>query len=97
MWIPRTPDEAQKWHAATQREARFHGCLFAGLLWLSIVIILAGGWIAGGRAGVIAQDSVAAGSFWSRFASLLLLSLVYPSPTGCIAVSASANWREHFR
>jgi hypothetical protein len=37
--------------------------------------ILAGGWIAGGRAGVIAQDSVASGSFWSRFPIFALAGL----------------------
>ena len=67
MWIPRTPEEVTKWHIATQREARMHGWLIAGLVWLILTAILAGGWIAGGRAGVIAQDSVAGGSFWSRF------------------------------
>ena len=67
MWIPRTPEEITKWHAATQREARSAGWLVAGLSWLGLTAILAGGWIAGGRAGVIAQDSVAGGSFWSRF------------------------------
>jgi hypothetical protein len=67
MWIPRTPEEVEKWHAASQREARSHGWLIAGLSWLGIVVVLAGGWIAGGRAGVIAQDSVAGGSFWIRF------------------------------
>jgi hypothetical protein len=67
MWIPRTPEEIMKWHAATKREARSAGWLMAGLSWLGITALLAGGWIAGGRAGFITQDSVAGGSFWSRF------------------------------
>jgi hypothetical protein len=67
MWIPRTPEEVQKWHAATQREARSQGWLIAGLSWLGITALLAGGWIVGGRAGFITENSVAAGSFWSRF------------------------------
>jgi hypothetical protein len=67
MWIPRTPEEVAKWHTATVREARSAGWLIAGLSWLGITALLAGGWIVGGRAGFITENSVAAGSFWSRF------------------------------
>ncbi len=67
MWIARTQEEVTKWHAATKREARSAGWLIAGLSWLGITALLAGGWIVGGRAGFITENSVAAGSFWSRF------------------------------
>ena len=67
MWIPRTPEEVTKWHAATKREARLNGCLIAGASWLGTTAVLAGGWIAGSRAGVIEQNSDATGSFWSHF------------------------------
>ena len=77
MWIPRTPEEVEKWHAATRREARSQGCLIAGLAWVGIVVLLAGGWIAGGRAGVIAQESVVAGSFWMRFAIFTVMGFPF--------------------
>jgi hypothetical protein len=67
MWIERTPDEVKKWEAAAARAAQTHGRLVAVLSWLGITVVLAGGWIAGGRIGVVAQESVAAGSFWTRF------------------------------
>jgi hypothetical protein len=66
MWVQRTPDEMTKWHMAAAREARMSGLLVAGLSWLGITAILSGGWMAS-RWGVVAQDSVAAGSFCSRF------------------------------
>src|SRR5689334_10053650 len=75
MWIPRTPEEITKWHAATQREARMAGWLIAGLAWLIITALLAGGWIMGGRAGFLPENSVAAGSFWSRFPIFALAGL----------------------
>lgn len=75
MWVNRTSEETEKWKAAAAREARFHGLLFAGGCWLVITPILAGGWIAGGRMGVVAQDSVAAGSFWTRLPIFALLGL----------------------
>jgi hypothetical protein len=66
MWIKRTPEEVDKWHAATKREARMGGLLISGLAWAGVVVMLAGGWIAGGRVGVVAQESVRAGGFWTR-------------------------------
>ena len=75
MWTQRTPEEVKKWEAATAREARRHGWLVAGLSWLGITVILAGGWIAGGRAGVVAQESVAAGTFWTRFPIFAVVGL----------------------
>jgi hypothetical protein len=75
MWIPRTPEEAKKWHATTVREARTAGLFIAGLVWLGLTVLLAGGWIAGGRAGVIAQVSVSEGSFWGRLPIFALAGL----------------------
>src|ERR1017187_4033577 len=66
MWIPRTPEETQKWQDSTAREARFQGLIYAGGCWLGIAALLAGGCMAGANAGLIAQDSVSGGSFWSR-------------------------------
>src|SRR6266850_1199106 len=75
MWIQRTPEEVTKWHMSTTREARTHGLFVAGLSWLGITVVLAGGWIAGGRMGVVAQDSVSGGSFWSRFPIFAVVGL----------------------
>jgi len=76
MWISRTPEEVAKWNAAAAREARTHGFFVAGLSWLGITVVLAGGWIAS-RWGVAAQDSVAGGSFWSRFPIFAVLGLPF--------------------
>jgi hypothetical protein len=67
MWTPRTPEQILKWQASATREARFQASLYAGLCWFGIAAALAGGWMAGANAGLIAQDSIAAGSFWHRF------------------------------
>lgn len=64
--MPRTPEETQKWQDSTAREARFQGFIYAGGCWLGIAALLAGGCMAGANLGVIAQDSVSSGSFWSR-------------------------------
>ena len=66
MWIPRTPEEKLKWQASTAREAHFQGLLYAGLCWLGIAAVLAGGLMAGANAGIVVQGSVSGGSFWSR-------------------------------
>ena len=63
-----------------------HGLLVAGGSWLVLTIILAGGWIAGGRMGVVTQDSVAAGGFLDpvtniRRGRLARCVLVLPSRT----------------
>jgi hypothetical protein len=67
MWVQRTEDEIKEWNIATAREARTQGLIFAVGTWLGITAILAGGWIAGGRFGVVAESAVAGGGFWSRF------------------------------
>ena len=75
MWVQRTEQEIAEWNLATAREARTQGLVFAGFSWLGITAILAGGWIAGGRAGVVAQGAVAGGGFWSRFPIFALVGL----------------------
>jgi len=77
MWVPRTSEEVNNWHAATKREARTHGLLMAGLVWAGITALLAGGWIAGGRAGVIAQNGVAGGTFWTRVPIFAVLAVPF--------------------
>ena len=72
MWLPRTPEEVEQWHAATRREAKFQITLLTVLIWLGLSALVAGGWIAGNRFGVVVQESVS-GTFWSRF---LLFTLV---------------------
>lgn len=74
MWIPRTPEQVEKWHASSRREARFNGRLYAGGVCLIIPLILAGGWTAGAK-GTAAQGAVSGGSFWSRFLIFVLLCL----------------------
>jgi hypothetical protein len=77
MWVARTPEEVAKWESASAREARTQGLLTAGGLWLILTPILAGGWIAGARMGVVAQDSAAAGSFWSRLPIFAVVDLPF--------------------
>jgi hypothetical protein len=67
MWIQRTPKEIESWHTSTKRDARFQGFIFAGGVWFCLNVILAASWIAGGYAGLVAQDSVTEVGFWRRF------------------------------
>ena len=36
MWVQRTAEEIAQWHKATDREARSHGRVIAGMVWLGI-------------------------------------------------------------
>jgi hypothetical protein len=72
MWIPRTSEETQKWQDSTAHEARVQSLIYAGGCWLAIAALLAGGCMAGANFGIIAQDSVSGGSFWSRLPSFAL-------------------------
>src|ERR1043166_4510561 len=75
MWIERTAEEVAKWHEATAREARSHGRLIGGMVWVLVSLLGAGGWFVGVRAGLAVQHTVA-GSFVVRL--LLLAVLVFP-------------------
>ena len=75
MWVQRTTAETEKWRTAAASEAHTGGMVVAGVAWLVLTIILAGGWIAGGRVGVVAEQSVAPGNFWARLPIFAVLGL----------------------
>ena len=66
MWIQRQSDEVNKWQKAAEHEARSHGRLIAGIVWILVSIGAAGGsfFIMGGTALVFQRD--VSGSFWLR-------------------------------
>ncbi|MDR3458527.1 MAG: hypothetical protein P4N60_13840 [Verrucomicrobiae bacterium] len=67
MWIQRTPEEITKWQKAAESEARSHGRFIAGIVWVAVSMLCAGGWFIflSGGAGVVVQSDVS-GSFWLR-------------------------------
>src|SRR5215510_3502587 len=76
MWVERTPEEVEKWHEAARREARSHGRLIAGIAWVAISILMAGGWFVSFRGGFAAQQGQS-GSFWIRLPVIALIALPF--------------------
>src|SRR5258706_457821 len=76
MWVFRTPEEVTKWQAATLREARSHGRLMGGMVWLLVSMLLAGGWFVSFRTGVVAQQGTS-GSFWLRLPIAAAIALPF--------------------
>jgi len=66
MWVERTPEEMKKWSERTAKEARNHGRLMAGVVWILVSLMLAGGWVASARWNAVAQTGNPGGSFWFR-------------------------------
>jgi hypothetical protein len=54
-----------KWHEATAKEARSHGRLIGGMVWILVSVLVAGGWFVSFRAGFALHTS-GGGSFWLR-------------------------------
>ena len=75
MWIKRTPEEVAKWHEVTARDARSHGRLIGGMVWVLVSLFGACGWFVSLSAGFAMQRSVA-GSFWVRL--LVIGVIVFP-------------------
>ena len=66
MWIERTTDEIDQWHAATRRAARRRTLFFAGLIWAVCTVLLASGWyFVSVRTGMVLHRE-RPGTFWSR-------------------------------
>ena len=76
MWIQRTPEEIAKWHDASQREARSHGRLIAGMVLVIVPLLLAGGWFVSFRTGAAVQQSTS-GSFWVRLPIFVAFTLPF--------------------
>jgi len=76
MWVQRTPEEIAKWHEATAREALSHGRFIAGMVWILVSVLLAGGWFVSIRAGFAAQQSTS-GSFWLRLPIVAAVALPF--------------------
>ena len=76
MWIERTPEEIAKWQDATAREARSHGRLIGGMVWILVSVLFAGGWFVSFRAGYAVQQSNS-GSFWWRLPIIALVALPF--------------------
>lgn len=76
MWTQRTPEEVAKWHDATQREARSHGRLIAGMVLIIVPLLLAGGWFVSFRAGAAVHQSTT-GSFWMRLPIFVVVALPF--------------------
>ncbi len=76
MWTQRTPEEVAKWHEATEREARSHGRLIAGIVWVGVSVLVAGGWFVSFRGG-FATHSSTSGSFWLRLPIFAALALPF--------------------
>jgi len=74
MWVQRTPDEIAEWEKAAEIEARSYGRLIAGMVWILVSLLAAGGWFAffGGGAAIAVQRDVS-GGFWSRFPILAVV------------------------
>lgn len=67
MWTQRTTEEIAKWQKAAEGEARAHGRLIAGIVWILVAVVGAGGWLffsSGGNA--IGFQREVSGSFWLR-------------------------------
>jgi len=73
MWVQRTSEEIAKWHEATEREARSHGRIIAGVVWVLVPVLLAGGWFVSFRAGFAVQRNFW-GSFWLRLPVFAVLA-----------------------
>jgi len=67
MWIKRTPEEMIQWENRAQKEARSHGWLIAGIVWVLVSIFGATGcyFLFSGGFTVVAQDD-SSGRFWSH-------------------------------
>src|SRR5258705_11839093 len=78
MWIKRTPDEVAKWHETSAREARAHGRLIGGMIWVLGSLFAAGGWYVGFQSGVLIQFN-RGGTYWGRLvlSSLALFPISY--------------------
>jgi len=77
MWVQRTAEETAKWNEAAIREARNHGRLIAGMVWILVSAGLAGGWMASAQFAVIADTTQVGGSFWSRWPTFGLIMLPF--------------------
>jgi hypothetical protein len=75
MWIERTPEEIVKWQKSAEKEARSHGQLIGGGVWVLVSIFAASGWyfFLSGGFGVVAQKDVT-GNFWLRLPIFVLVS-----------------------
>jgi hypothetical protein len=76
MWIQRTPEEVAKWHEATAKEARSHGRLVAGLVWVGVAVFVAGDWFVSFRGG-FATHSSTTGSFLVRLPIVAAVALPF--------------------
>ncbi len=75
MWIQRTPDEIAKWNAAAEREALNHARLLAGIVWLLVCVVFAGGWsfiFASGTPVLVQINSPAIS--WLEFPTVVLIT-----------------------
>jgi hypothetical protein len=70
MWIKRTPDEVAKWHETSAQEARAHGRLIGGMIWVLGSFFAAGGWYVGFQSGVFIQFN-RGGTYWGRLVILI--------------------------
>jgi membrane protein implicated in regulation of membrane protease activity len=76
MWIQRTPEEVQKWHQSSEREARGWGKIMGGIVWLVVPFLAAGGWLFFFRGGVLSPRATA-GNFWMRCVIFAVLTIPF--------------------
>jgi hypothetical protein len=67
MWVHRTPEEMIQWEKRAEQEARSHGWLIAGIVWVLVSIFAATGcYILFSGGTIAATQSNVSGRFWSR-------------------------------
>jgi len=74
MWVQRTAGEREQWHRTTARDARSHGLIIGGMVWVVLSLMLAGGWVASAQFAVVAESG-GSGSFWKRLPILAIVIL----------------------
>lgn len=74
MWVQRTADEMAEWDRRSGREARFHGLMIAGVIWVVVPIIALSGWFFSPRSGVAVQTNPSA-QWWVRVVATVIVAL----------------------